>query len=108
MNKKKLFHWISSSLLPIVAAFGCEILFDYVHNDRTLLLSAGFLLFLANLSLLLHALETRNFGPLAFCFFSSLLILSGKFLYFSNWHISVGIFGLFLSAVLNLFQSSEE
>ena len=107
MNKKKLFHWISSTILPIVAAFGCEILFDYSHNDKTLLILVGSLLFLANLSLLFHALETRNFGPFAFCLFSSGLILTGKFLYFSNWHISVGIFGLFLSAVLNLFQNSD-
>ncbi len=108
MKKKRLFTLIGSTLLPILAAFACAILFSYEHNDQLLFIFAGFSLLLANLSLFLHALEMKKYGPFAFCFFSSGLLLTGKFLFESNWHETVGIFGLFFSSILNLFLSSED
>lgn len=98
---------IGSTLLPLVSALFCEILLIYEHNDAALLLLAGALLLLSNLSLLFHAMETKSYGAFAMCLFSSGLILWGKFVVPSEWHITVGIFGLFLSAALNLFQGSE-
>lgn len=102
-KREKLYLLIGSTALPVLAAFLCDILFAYLQNQELLFYLVGGILVITNLSLFLNAMVSKMFGPFFLSLFCSALIMT-SFYYESVWHVSFGIFGLFVAAVLNILQ----